>query len=289
MKNNYIFTYLHISSQSFIVFSIFLILLFVPIISLVASGFLAQVLQNLTYESELVQQHAVKVQKVLRLAKIVQLIMLQYYVIITVILLPSFEITTHKRYYARIEKLVQFNDKMLELFEKNQIDYSTVELIKDNNLLLLEILNEHAGKPTNLASWVVVLGLFLVFFILTQNKYNFFSNSRKLSLLLVVRVDVATSYLFVFLIYMVTIIVSFVFRPFFVQQFLIFFSDLTERYKIQLLNNTCWLLIGSLVLNIFFPVFLGYLFFHTQAIEIAQLNHLYEVQCLFHNETNYFI
>lgn len=205
--------------------------------------------------------------------------------IITVILLPSFEITTHKRRYARIEKLIQFNDKMLELFEKNQIDYSTIESIKDNNLLLLEILNEHAGKPTNFPSWVAVLGLFLVSFILIQNKYNFFSNSRKLSLLLVVRVDVATSYFFVFLIYIVTIIVGFVFRPFFVQQFLIFFFDLTERYKIQLLKNIRWLLIGSLVLNIGFPFFLGWMFISSQAIEIAQLNHLYELQCLFHNET----
>jgi len=223
MKKNYIFTYLDINSQNFIIFFVFWILMFVPIISSVASGFLAQVLQNLTHESESVQQHAVKVQKVLRLAKIVKLIIVYHYVIITAVLLPSFEITAHKRYYARIEKLIQFNDKMLELFEKNQIDSSTVESIKKNNSLLLEILNEHAGKPINFANWVAVLGLFLMFFILIQNKYNFFSKPIKLSLLLIVRVDVATSYLFVFLIYMVTIIGGFVFRPFFVRQFLLFF------------------------------------------------------------------
>jgi len=60
---------------------------------------------------------------------------------------------------------------------------------------------------------------------------------------------------------------------------------LTEPYKIQLLKNTRWLLMGSLVLNIVFPFFLGWIFISSQAIEIAQLNHLYELQCLFHNET----
>jgi len=215
MKNNYIFTYLDINSQNFILFSVCFILLLVSIISFVASGFLAQVLFNVTHESESIQQHTVKVQQALHLAKAVQFIMVQYYIIITAILFPSFEITAHKRRYARIEKLTQFNNKMLELFEKNQIDPSTVDSIKKNNSLLLEILAEHAGKPTNFVSWVLVLGLFIISFILIQNKYNFFSNPRKLSLLLVVRVDVATSYFFVFLISIVITLVGFVFRPFF--------------------------------------------------------------------------
>jgi len=264
MKNNYIFTYLDINSQNFIFFSVCFILLLVPIIFLVASGFLAQVLENLTLESETVQQHAVKMQKVLRLAKIVQFIMVQYYIIITVILFPSFEITTHKRHYARIEKLTQFNGEMLNLFEKNQIDSFIVESIKRNDLLLLEILNEHAGKPTNFASWVVVLGLFFVSFVLIQNKYNFFSSSKKLSLLLVFRVDLITSYLTPFLFFgILTFVISLVFQNFLVQQFLFFFSKLNVSQKIKFLKNLHTLLVGLLVTTIFFPLILGCFFLHS--------------------------
>jgi len=34
-----------------------------------------------------------------------------------------------------------------------------------------------------------------------------------------------------------------------------------------------------------FSIFLGWIFISSQAIEIVQLNHLYELQCLFHRET----
>jgi len=80
-------------------------------------------------------------------------------------------------------------------------------------------------------------------------------------LLLVVRVDFIDSFLIPFLFTAAVTFVAGVFQTFFIEQFLLFFKNLNKLQKIKFLKNFYSLLVGLLIVSIFFPLILGCLFF----------------------------
>jgi len=75
------------------------------------------------------------------------------------------------------------------------------------------------------------------------------------------------------------------FKLFLLNNFYFFFKNLNKLQKIKFLKNIYSLLVSLLIVSIFFLLILGCLFFYIKIIEVAQIHHLYEVQQLFHDET----
>ena len=287
MKTNYTFVYIDLFSIHFMI-NLPLIFLAIGIyfaLSLTGkSSFLGQTILNLKHQPFKVQQLIVKIQKLLRWLTVVNSMFLNFFIISVVTFYGPAQIIGLTPHRARIRYLTEFNQRtLLELAKKDQFDYTSAlaQTIRENDRAINTILENQIGQPSGYLNFFVVILVFLIFYRVLLP----FFESRKLSIVLIVRVDLVTPFLIPFLfVGVLTFVVTLMFQTFFVRQFFLFFSTLNTFQKIKFLKLLRLFLVVSLIVNIMFPLVLGCLFFHTQAIEVAQLNHLYEVQQLLHTD-----
>lgn len=164
------------------------------------------------------------------------------------------EFISQARQYARIEYLIRFDNQiLLELHEKNQlaINSSFAQAIIKNDQRVNTILEYHGAEPTNSLKYILMVYVFILCGMMFYSS-SFWSKFKKSSLLLVVRVDFIDSFLIPFLFTAAVTFVAGVFQTFFIEQFLLFFKNLNKLQKIKFLKNFYSLLVGLLIVSIFF-------------------------------------
>jgi len=288
MKPRYTFGYIDIFSvYTLISFLVFVIFLFFSIRRVNGgSGFLAQSMLNVGRQPVKVQLLIIKIQKLLRWLAVVNVVLFNFFLFIVTVFYGIVDLVSQVRQHVRVQNLTTFNDKlMLEVKEQNLT--TTGEYLFrclsniDKSLRLIS--SEHAAPTYTFLGWSMT-GLLIVMLLIGYWS-GFFSKPIKLSLLLIVRVDFFTLVVVPFLFTVVVLKVNSYFQTFFVRQFLFFFASLRKSQKIKFLKNLYLLLVGSLVINIMFPIFVIWAFFYSQIIEVAQIHHLYEADQLLYSET----
>jgi len=160
MKTNYTFTYFDIFSFPYLKFSFFVVVLILVFArSMGKSGFLLQVIPHIENQPVKVQRLVIKIQKLLHVLGLVNVVFLNCFIIIVSVLWGRIKFTSQARQYARIEYLTRFDNQiLLELHEKNQLAINSSfaqAIIKNDQRVYIRISRSRTYQFVNVYTYGV--------------------------------------------------------------------------------------------------------------------------------------